>query len=115
MAPTIVTCEYPGCAGPWKSPEGELETVVKLLEMHFTSKHQSTSQSRSSAAKPEKAKRPEIAAELSDEDWNYFLSRWEAYKKATSLKGEDVVVQLMECCCEQVSYIFENLFDIPKR
>ena len=104
MAPTTVTCEYPGCEGPWKSPEGELDTVVKLLEMHFVSKHKPSQSSipKSSAAKVEKAKRPEIAAELSDEDWNYFLSRWEAYKKATSLQGEDIVLQLMECCCEQL-------------
>ena len=102
MAPTTVTCEYPGCEGPRKSPEGDLDTVVKLLEMHFVSKHKPSQSSKSSAAKVEKAKRPEIAAELSDEDWNYFLSRWEAYKKATSLQGEDIVLQLMECCCEQL-------------
>ena len=101
MAPTTVTCEYPGCPGPWKSPEGDLGTVVKLLEMHFASKHQSSKNSASNS-KPEKAKRPEIAAELSDEDWNYFLSRWEAYKKATSLEGEDIVLQLLECCCEEL-------------
>ena len=71
--------------------------------MHFTSKHQSSkSSSKTSAAKAEKARRPEIAAELSDEDWMYFLSRWEAYKKATCLQGEDIVLQLMECCCEQL-------------
>ena len=37
---------------------------------------------------------------MSDKDWNYY--RWEAYKKATCLTGEDVVLQLMECCCEQL-------------
>ena len=94
MAPTTVTCEYPGCEGPWKSPEGELDTVVKLLEMHFVSKHKPSQSSKSSAAKVEKAKRPEIAAELSDEDWNYFLSRWEAYKKATSLQGRTLSCNL---------------------
>ena len=103
MAPTTVSCEYPDCPGPWKSPEGELDTVVKLLEMHFKSKHISSSQSsKQSSAKAEKAKRPEIAAEMTDEDWNYFLCRWEAYKKATCLGGEEVVLQLMECCCEQL-------------
>ena len=101
MAPTTVSCEYPGCPGPWKSPEGELDTIVKLLEMHFKSKHSST-KPKSTSAKAEKAKRPEIAAEMSDEDWQYFLSRWEAYKKSTSLEGEEIVLQLMECCCEQL-------------
>ena len=103
MAPTTVSCEYTECS--WKSQEGDLNTVVKLLEMHFSAKHRSpvtssSQTSKSSAAKPEKAKRPELAAEVSDEDWNYFLARWEAYKKATCLEGEDLVLQLMECCCE---------------
>ena len=43
-----------------------------------------------------------MVAELSDEDWAYFLSRWEEYKLATALTGDDVVIQLMECCCEQL-------------
>ena len=76
---------------------------MKLLEMHFSSKHSpklSPKSSKSAAAKPEKARRPELAAELSEEDWNYFLARWEAYKKVTCLEGEDLVLQLMECCCE---------------
>ena len=53
--------------------------------------------------KPEKAKRPEMASEMSDEDWAYFVSRWEDYKKATALKGDEVIMQLMECCCEHHS------------
>merc|ERR1712096_159302 len=62
----------------------------------------------------EKAKRPEIAAEMSDEDWNYFLCRWEAYKKATSLEGEDIVLQLMECCCEQLRRDHHRNYPGPK-
>ena len=39
---------------------------------------------------------------MSDEDWAYFLSRWDDYKLSTSLKGGEIVLQLMECCCEQL-------------
>ena len=39
---------------------------------------------------------------MSDEDWAYFLSRWEDYKPATALKGEEITIQIMECCCEQL-------------
>ena len=105
MAPTTVSCEYPGCPGPWKSQEGELDTVVTLLDLHFQSKHALAPRHQSAkgaTARPEKAKRPEVASEMSDEDWQYFLCRWEAYKKSTSLEGDDVVLQLMECCCEQL-------------
>ena len=100
MAPTKLKCEFSECT--WTSHEGELDTVVKLMEMHFAAKHQPAKAAKVTSGKAEKAKRPEIAAEMSDEDWAYFLSRWSAYKKATSLEGEDIILQLMECCCEQL-------------
>ena len=62
------------------------------------------------AAKPEKAKRLELSAEVSDEDWAYFLSRWGEYKKATGLEGEEIVLQLMECCCEQLRREYHRTF-----
>ena len=95
---TELKCEVDGCN--WTSPSGSLDTVVKLLDIHVNSKHflgQKCTQS-----KPEKAKRPEIGAELSDEDWIYFVSRWNAYKKATNLSGADITLQLLECCCEEL-------------
>ena len=65
--------------------------------MHFTPKHISAPQtSKSAAVKPEKAKRPEMSADMSDEDWGYFVHRWEAYKKATGLEGEEIVLQKMD-------------------
>ena len=60
-------CEYSGC--PWVSPEGDLATVVKLMEMHFTANHKPDQTSKGNSSKVEKAKRPEISAEMSDEDW----------------------------------------------
>ena len=38
MAPTKLKCEFSECT--WTSHEGELDTVVKLMEMHFAAKHQ---------------------------------------------------------------------------
>jgi len=100
MAPIALSCEFSEC--PWKSPDGDLNIVVKLMEMHYAAKHATPKVAKVSAAKVEKAKRPEIAAEMSDEDWNYFLCRWDAYKKATYLEGDDTLLQLMESCCEQL-------------
>ena len=34
----------------------------------------------------------------SSEDWAYFESRWADYVDATKLTGKDKVVQLLECC-----------------
>ena len=85
-------CEHDEC--PWKSKKGELTAVVKLYEIHLKVKHSSPQ----IASKPEKAKRPELAAEMSDEDWMYFKARWSDYKKATGISGDDIITQLMEHC-----------------
>ena len=101
MAPTSVNCEYTGCN--YKTPEGDLPTAVELLKMHFSAKHiVPNSEFSKAGSKVEKAKRPEIALEMTDEDWAYFLNRWSAYKKATGIVGEDIVLQLLECCCDQL-------------
>ncbi len=36
------------------------------------------------------------------EDWVYFKSRWSDYVRATRLTGQDKVIQLLECCDEQL-------------
>ena len=89
-------CEHGGCS--WESPKGSFADIVKLYEIHLKVKHSSNQ----NISKPEKAKRPELSAETSDEDWVYFKSRWAEYKKATGITGEDVITQLMECCCESL-------------
>ena len=32
----------------------------------------------------------------------YFKSRWNDYKKATGITGDDIITQLMECCCDSI-------------
>ena len=74
-----------------------METVVKLLVMHFISKHSySFKTSKSYTAKPE------IAVDMTEDEWDYFLLRWEAYKQVTHMPEEDVVPQLIKCCSEKL-------------
>ena len=98
-------CEYQGCS--WQEESDDLAVFLGLLKIHVEAVHQHPSQV---SAKPEKAKRPELAAEVSDEDWEYFLSRWSDYKNATNLSSGDVVTQLMECCCEQLRRDHHRMF-----
>ena len=104
MAKTTLDCEWSDCS--WVSKEASIDTCLRLLEIHVAANHPSaahtTPRPSHATAKPEKARRPEMASEMSDEDWAYFLSRWADYKRATSLQGDEVVLQLMECCCEQL-------------
>jgi hypothetical protein len=54
------------------------------------------------AAKVEKVKRPTISSAGTSEDWSYFISRWNDYVTATKVSGKDKVIQLLECCDEQL-------------
>ena len=47
-------------------------------------------------------KRRVISSAGTSEDWNYFLSRWNDYVEATKVTGKDEVLQLLECCDEEL-------------
>ena len=96
MPATTHTCEYDDCN--WEVKTENLEQYITLLKMHVDARHKQ----HAASSKAEKAKRPELTSEVSDEDWSYFTSRWAQYKKATGLTGEDIVTQLLECCNEQL-------------
>ena len=115
MTVTSLQCEFSGCT--WVSEKVEIELCIRLLEIHVKAKHtepKNSAKTTNYAAKPEKAKRPELSAEVSDEDWAYFISRWAEYKKATGLEGDEVVLQLMECCCEQLRREHHRTFPKPE-
>lgn len=47
-------------------------------------------------------RRPDISSAGTTEDWLYFRTRWTDYVKATRLEGADLIVQLLECCDDQL-------------
>jgi len=105
---TEIKCSKAGCdydLGEHDLNSDNFAQLVSLLQVHVNAAHSTgpVQQDGTSNSKPEKAKRPEMSAEMSEEDWEYFLSRWEHYKIATKLTGgEAVVIQLMECAVEQL-------------
>ena len=103
MAPK--KCEYGDCT--WTCDTENLETYLGLYKLHIEALHKTAQGS----TKVEKAKRPELASEVSDEDWAYFISRWKEYKKATNLTSvAEILTQLMECCCEQLRRDHHRMF-----
>ena len=78
-----------------------MSTLRSLLSfsLHAT---QHTAPQPVTSAKVEKVKRPTISSAGSSEDWAYFESRWTDYVDATKLQGKDKVVQLLECCDEDL-------------
>ena len=79
-----------------------MEPVIAaaLIMTHATS-HQ-TPNGLTRTARAEKVKRPDISSAGTTEDWQYFKSRWNDYVKATRLEGTDRIIQLLECCDDQL-------------
>ena len=90
----VVKCPIPGC----EYVTGDLDAVIvaALITTHCTT------HATDHSAKVEKVKRPIISTAGSSEEWSYFKSRWSDYVDATKITGRDKVVQLLECCDEQL-------------
>ena len=53
-----------------------------------------------SCAKGPKLERPKIALEASNEDWNAFCRRWDAFRKGTGIDNTTASSQLLECATD---------------
>lgn len=93
-----IDCPIDGCT--YVTPDVEAIIAAALLTTHATIHNKRTTDAV--AAKVEKVKRPEISSAGSSEDWSYFTSRWQDYVEATKVTGKDLVIQLLECCDEQL-------------
>ena len=52
---------------------------------------------RLSTGQAGKLSRPNVSKESTSEDWEYFITRWDAYKTATRRADHDATLQLLEC------------------
>ena len=92
MAPTTHRCEFAECTAEWQTES--IETFLELYKIHVRAAHDDGAET-SPSAKAERARRPELSSDISDEDWDYFVARWKSYKKATKLTGG----RRGRCCC----------------
>ena len=98
--PAVPCSHAPGCSYVTDS-EATIGEAIVLLQMHEKAKHEQQTVSNSSV-KADKVRRPTITGGGSSEDWQYFVTRWEEYAAATKLSESDKVLQLLECCDEQL-------------
>ena len=94
-----IKCPIPGC--DYSTDDVDATIVVQLLQLHQVA-HVQPQSSPTSAAKVEKFKRPSISISGTSEEWSYFRTRWDEYVAATGIKGTDRVIQLLECCDEEL-------------
>ena len=92
-----VQCPIDGCE--YTTPDLDPAIVAALLTTHG---HSHAQAQPTAAAAVEKVRRPVISAAGTTEDWTYFLTRWSDYTKATKIKGQDRILQLLECCDDEL-------------
>ena len=94
----VIHCPIEGCE--YETPDVEAVIAAALITTRAT-RHQTPSQP-TQTARVEKVRRPSISSAGTTEDWQYFKSRWGDYVRATKLEGTDRVIQLLECCDDQL-------------
>ena len=95
-------CPFPAC--DYETGDVSDELAVVLISLHSKGSHSTppANASHKSAAKVEKVRRPTITSARTNKEWSYFITRWQDYVEATKVEGKDKVIQLLECCDEQL-------------
>jgi len=96
----VVDCPYPDC--DFQTTDASDALAATLLQIHAAGAHSTNNQNLPSTARIEKVKRPTISIGGTTEGWSYFNIRWKDYVAATKVSGRDLVVQLLECCDEDL-------------
>ena len=99
MAPVNVECPIEDC--DYTATHAEAAVVAAMLSVHATV-HVAVPRALGANTKMEKLKRPSVALAGTGEAWSYFITRWGEYKTGTKLVGPDIVIQLLECCEEEL-------------
>ena len=103
----VFQCPLPTC--DYATADITEVLAVQMLTIHATT-HMPTAATlpptptttQSQTSRLEKVRRPVISASGTGEDWNYFSARWTEYKAATGVTGAELVLQLLECCDEEL-------------
>lgn len=97
---TELGCPVEGC--PYVLPRVDPALAAVYLSAHLSQHKADRADTTQPTARVERVKRPAIASAGTSEEWTYFLSRWGDYVRATKVGGSDRVLQLLECCDEQL-------------
>ena len=97
--PPALDCSIADC--DYTTPDVEAIVVTALITKQGTM-HNVPATNRVTSTKIENVKRPIVSSAGTSEDWSYFLSRWSDYVAATKVSGKDRIIQLLECCDEQL-------------
>ena len=96
----VAKCPVQGC--DYATEDFESTVLVTLLKLHQVSHAQPTAPQTTPKVKAETVKRPSTTASGTVAEWAYFTTRWTEYVEATGIEGKDRVIQLLECCDDEL-------------
>ena len=99
-------CPFPNCNFATADISEGLAST--MLTIHASGAHAPTptpappTRDAAQQSRAEKVRRPTISAAGTGEDWKYFTARWDEYTAATGIVAREKVLQLLECCDEEL-------------
>ena len=91
----VVSCPVPGCV--YKTDDQEPSVVTMLLQLH------STVHIASNVSRGPKLERPKVEAGISQEVWNNFVRRWDAFRIGSNISAEAAPIQLFQCADQELA------------
>ena len=86
-------CSAEDCSYITPSNIPTYELVIRALEIHTQTVHLPHTQPHGST-KTEKPKRPTLTTGMSEAEWEFFIHRWDRYKRQTNLSGQGLLDEL---------------------
>ncbi|RUS78870.1 hypothetical protein EGW08_013375 [Elysia chlorotica] len=108
---STILCPAPNRETQWPATT-PTEILIRLIDIHSATAHQTSAPARTTAPRVEKVRRPTVSAAGTSETWAYFEQRWFDYKQATHLEDSDAVFQLLECCDEALRKDLTRTFGV---
>lgn len=102
----VINCPYPSCT--YATGDVTDELALTLLQIHNAGSHAPAAAAAAPVLAPtagirvQKVNRPTVCLAGTSEEWNYFLTRWDDYVEATQVRGKERIIQLLECCEEDL-------------
>ena len=91
--PPPMQCSAEDCSYTTPSNIPTYELVIRALEIHTQTVHLPHTQPHGST-KTEKPKRPTLTTGMSEAEWEFFIHRWDRYKRQTNLSGQGLLDEL---------------------
>ena len=98
MAPfQRIPCTATNCNYSTPSEATDVATALQFMTLHTQQSHPATAAHTRPISKVETRARPDVTMDTPENDWRFFLSEWEDYKRVTGITGQSVLDELWSC------------------